>query len=185
MSGLKPGLLNTDHTMQLLGCQLLAAAVHRAPAVLLQQLIAADACEHMFDVLRGTLSSCSMGASILALQQQQQQGPGGAVVVTEDLQAAALSALQCLSTQGEVCFSLAGGHKLNSAQAATLPTGHVCKHTVSASILPVSATCVLADSQPCRVLLLHTYLHVHCCTATCFPQQAPLSANTCTLASTP
>jgi hypothetical protein len=90
--------------MQLLGCRVLAAAVARAPAILLQQLMAADACEHLFDIIRGTLSSCSMGASILALQQQQQQQQQGAstaaAVVTEDLQAVVMSALQCLSTQG-------------------------------------------------------------------------------------
>lgn len=102
MSGLKASLLDTDPSLQLQGCRLLAAAAARAPALLLQQLVAADCCEHLFEVLRGTLSSCSMSASILALRQQQQQEPGGVAVavVTEDLQAAAVSALQCLSTQG-------------------------------------------------------------------------------------
>lgn len=102
MSGLKAALLDTDPTLQLQACRLLAAAAARAPAALLQQLVAADCCEHLFEVLRGTLSSCSMGASILALQQQRQQAQAGAAVavVTEDLHAAAVSALQCLSTQG-------------------------------------------------------------------------------------
>lgn len=100
ISGLKPALLDTDPSMQLMGCRLLATAAARAPALLLQQLIAADACEHLFEVIRGTLSSCSMGASILAMQQQQ-GGVASGHVVTEDLQAAAVSGLQCLATQGE------------------------------------------------------------------------------------
>jgi hypothetical protein len=106
MSGLKPALLDTDPSMQLMGCQLLGAAAARAPALLQQQLVAADASEHLFEVIRGTLSSCSMGASILALQQQQGQvGVAAVQVVTEDLQAAAVSALQCLAAQGELAVA--------------------------------------------------------------------------------
>jgi len=111
MSGLKPSLLATNPSLQLPGCQLLSAAAVRAPAAVQQQLIAAEACEHLFEVLRGTLSSCSMSASILALQQQQQQqqrqGPAAAAAAVgwfsqvEDLQEAAVAALQGLAAQGE------------------------------------------------------------------------------------
>lgn len=113
MSGLKPALLDTDGSTQLIGCKLLAAAAARAPALLLQQLVAADACEHLFEVIRGTLSSCSMSASILALRQQQQQQPQGVAaghVVAEDLQSAAVAALQCHAAQGaqDGCMHAAG-----------------------------------------------------------------------------
>ena len=113
MAGLKPVLLDTDPAMQLLGCRVLAAAATHAPALLLQQLLASDAAEHLFEVLRGTLASCSMSASILELQQRQQQqgaavaGPAAAAAVadaamqSEGLQSAAVAALHCLVTQGE------------------------------------------------------------------------------------
>jgi hypothetical protein len=100
MAALRHVLLDTDATLQLLGCQVLAAVAARAPAALLQQLMAADACEHAFEVLRGTLSSCSMRARILATPP----AGGGAVASAEDaaeaLQATCVAALQSLATQG-------------------------------------------------------------------------------------
>jgi hypothetical protein len=120
MAGLRPVLLDTDPALQLLGVQLLAAVTARAPAVLLLQLMAADACEHVFEVLRGTLASCSVRARILgsgtvlvlggaSSQQQQQQALAGTLGATaEALQVSCVCALRHLATQG-ACWARVHG----------------------------------------------------------------------------
>jgi hypothetical protein len=136
--------------MQLMGCQLLGAAAARAPALLQQQLVAADASEHLFEVIRGTLSSCSMGASILALQQQQQGQVGVAAVqvVTEDLQAAAVSALQCLAAQGELAVAAVHVSAPDHPQCLNRERAWRGEYR-SAVTLNVVTLCVTLRTSPC------------------------------------
>jgi hypothetical protein len=119
MTALKPVMLHEDPQLQLLGCQLLVAVAARAPVALLQQLIQLDCCEHLFEVLRGTLSSCSTRASLAAAaldSRHAKAGPAAAAAAAaaqsvaaagafeaaaEGLQAAAVAGLRCLASQGE------------------------------------------------------------------------------------
>jgi hypothetical protein len=123
MTALKPILLDEDPQVQLAGCQLLLAVAARAPAALLQQLIQLDCCEHLFEVLRGTLSSCSTRASLAAAALDRRRARGGLdngsssiggaaaaaqsvaaagafEAAAEGLQAAAVAGLRCLASQG-------------------------------------------------------------------------------------
>jgi hypothetical protein len=117
MTALKPVMLHEDSQVQLLGCQLLVAVAARAPAALLQQLIQLDCCEHLFEVLRGTLSSCSTRANLAAAaldSRHAKAGPTAAAAAqsvaaagafeaaAEGLQAAAVAGLRCLASQGEI-----------------------------------------------------------------------------------
>jgi hypothetical protein len=127
MAALKPILLHEEIQVQLLGCQLLVAVAARAPAALLQQLMQLDCCEHLFEVLRGTLGSCSTRPNLAAAALDRRHAhrvPGssgagmaaaaaaaGAVAAAgafeaaaEGLQAAAVAALRCLASQGELLW---------------------------------------------------------------------------------
>lgn len=119
MAAVKPILLDTTPQVSIMGCQLLAAVAAQAPAALLQQLIEQDCCEHLFEVLRGTLSSCSTRAQLAtAAAEDERRGrrPGGSAAVGapaavaaaaafevdgEALQAAATTVLHYLASQGE------------------------------------------------------------------------------------
>jgi hypothetical protein len=116
MTALKPIMLHDDPQVQMLGCQLLVAVAARAPAVLLQQLIQLDCCEHLFEVLRGTLSSCSTRANLAAAALDSRHAKAGQAAAAaaaqsvaaagvweaaaEGLQAAAVAGLRCLASQG-------------------------------------------------------------------------------------
>jgi antitoxin component of MazEF toxin-antitoxin module len=102
MAGLKPVLLGAGQELQLLACQILATVAMQSPAQLLQQLMLQEACELLFEVVRGTLGSCNMTAQLLASAAVWN---GTVAQVAENdqqeaVQVAALTCLQCLVKQG-------------------------------------------------------------------------------------
>eukprot|EP00775_Hariotina_reticulata_P001692 gene1692-2036_t len=106
MSGLRPVLLGAGQGLQLLACQVIAAVALQAPAQLLQQLMLHEACELLFEVVRGTLASCSMAPQLLASAAVWNNGSLAEVAADEEQEAvylAALTCLQCLAKQGS-CF---------------------------------------------------------------------------------
>lgn len=103
MSGLRPVLLGAGQGLQLLACQVIATVALQAPAQLLQQLMLHEACEVLFEVVRGTLANCSMAAQLLASAAAWDNGSVAEVAKDEEqeaVQVAALTCLQCLAKQG-------------------------------------------------------------------------------------
>lgn len=162
MAGLKPLLLDTNLQLQLLGMQLLASVTTRASGLLLHQLIDADMCEHVYEVLRGTLSCCSMRAKLAAATIADEQRRRGRIsaaadgadaaaaaaefeVLCEGLQYCAVRALRCLASQGRMT-SLCR----YSAVAATA----VLLMSLKSSYEADSAT--QSPKHPCKRAQLHT-----------------------------
>lgn len=100
---LKGWLLSANRRVQVAACQLLAALASRAPPALAGQLIAADVCEYLFEVLRGCSQRQSAGNGSRACE-----GTAGLAAVCDEelqlvdaLQGAAVTALRYLALQGE------------------------------------------------------------------------------------
>lgn len=102
---LKACLLQPAPPLQAAAAQLLGAVARQAPPAVAAQLIEGDACEYLFELLRGTLSSA--GPAGAGGARGGRGGRGGAVgggpdglCETEGLQCCAVAALHHLSQQG-------------------------------------------------------------------------------------
>lgn len=107
---LKCCLLQPAPSLQMAAARLLSALARHAPPAVAQQLIEADACEYLFELIRGTLNGGAhdAGGGAGGLRSGGDGGSVGAVAAQqaqqddrEALQCCAITALHHLSHQGE------------------------------------------------------------------------------------